>query len=141
MLDGWADFHPPRGVEHIGTSPDDNAFGPRFTGTITRVERPLIDGTSFSNVRTEPAHYGPIQLNLIKREVELRLEDQFVWRTEMPPLDVSPSTVVPVVTIYPYRESRPLVPPTSSRPSAFRGLRSPSRSSNTFEPLNLPRKF
>ena len=184
VLDGWADFHPPRGVEHIGTSPDDNAFGPRFTGTITRVERPLIDGTSFSNVRTEPAHYGPIQLNLIlrpapagtreplltlghrnqgelfvvervsstyvrvgvfpstsqeiwsnafawpldrpqkltlatgallppataslwpdvigadaralsKREVELRLEDQIVWRTEVPPLDVSPSTVVP----------------------------------------------
>ena len=183
VLDGWADFHPRRGVEHLGTSPDDNAFGPRFTGTIIRVERPLLTAPA-SPVRTEPAHYGPIQLNLIlrpapagtreplltlghrnqgelfvvervssthvrvglfptagretwsvpfawplgrpqtltvdtgallppataslwpsaigadaralaKRTSELRLEDQLVWRTEVPPLDVSPSTVVP----------------------------------------------
>ena len=183
ILDGWADFHPPRGVEHIGTSPDDNAFGPRFTGTITRVERPLLTAPSSSTARTDPAHYGPLQLNLIlrsapagtreplltlghrnqgelfvvervsstharvglfptagpeiwsapfawpldrpqtltltsgallppattslwpaaigaearalaKRTVELRLEDQLVWRAEGPPLDVSPSTVV-----------------------------------------------
>lgn len=183
VLDGWADFHPRRGVEHIGTSPDDNAFGPRFTGTITRAERPLITAPS-SPVRIDPAHYGSIQLNVIlrpapagtrepllslghrnqgelfvvervssthvrvgefptagpetwsgpfpwpldrpqtltlatgallppataslwpteigadaralaKRTVELHLEDQLVWRAEVPPLDVSPSTVVP----------------------------------------------
>lgn len=66
VLDGWSDFHPIKGVEHIGTSPEDPAFGPRFTGTIIKVERPPL-GASLSSSRTSPDHYGPLQLGITLR--------------------------------------------------------------------------
>lgn len=66
VLDGWADFHPIKGVEHIGTSPEDPAFGPRFTGKVINVERPLLT-TSLSTTRTSADHYGALQLGITLR--------------------------------------------------------------------------
>ena len=70
VLDGWADFHPPRGMEHIGSSPADNAFGAKFTGVIHRVERPFLP-IPLSPVRHDPASYGPMALTLILQPVSV----------------------------------------------------------------------
>jgi hypothetical protein len=66
VLDGWADFHAPKGVTRIGTSPENAAFGPRFTGAITGTEYPPMPALG-SPVRWQSAHYGPLRLNITLR--------------------------------------------------------------------------
>jgi len=63
VLDGWGDFHPPRGVVHIGLSPDNPAFGPRFTGMIHRIERPPLSALA-SPARWDSTRYGPLAFNI-----------------------------------------------------------------------------
>ena len=66
VLDGWADFHPPRGVQFVGKSPYDAAFGRQFTGEIERIESPPLPPLS-PTARWEADRYGALRVNLTLR--------------------------------------------------------------------------
>jgi len=66
VLDGWADFHPPRGLTYIGYSPNDNAFGTRFTGIINSVKYPLLVDQK-SSPRNKIENYGALRIELTLR--------------------------------------------------------------------------
>jgi len=63
VLDGWAQFHMPRGLVFVGESPYDAAFGPKFTGTISRVEHPLLVASA-SPDRRDTRAYGPLSAEI-----------------------------------------------------------------------------
>lgn len=63
ILDGWADFHPPRAMRFVGSSPHNAAFGPRFTGTIEHFEEPPLAPLS-SSPRWDAARYGALRVTL-----------------------------------------------------------------------------
>jgi hypothetical protein len=59
VLDAQADFHLPRGNVLVGRSPDDAAFGARFTGRVLGVDRPLLPAKA-SPARWDSSAYGPL---------------------------------------------------------------------------------
>ena len=63
FLEGAARLHQTRSRILIGESPDDAAFGERFTGKLLRVERPLLrDAGIYPNWR--PSLFGPVALTV-----------------------------------------------------------------------------
>ena len=63
VLDGWAEFHDTKGLFYWGESPDDQAFGRRFTGAIlARGAVPL--STEPSPERNQRTAYGALQLDV-----------------------------------------------------------------------------
>jgi hypothetical protein len=59
VLEGVAHSHPTYGRFLVGESPDDAAFGARFSGTLLKVEWPLLAETGVYP-KWQPSQFGPI---------------------------------------------------------------------------------
>ncbi len=82
VLDGWAEFHDTKGLFNWGESPDDPAFGRRFTGRIlARGAAPL--STEPSPERNQRTAYGALQLDLDLAAVPLAARCR-CWRPAIP---------------------------------------------------------
>ncbi len=63
VLESIVHIHPTRGRLLIGESPDDSAFGARFSGKLLKVERPLLSETGLYP-KWEAPQFGPIALKM-----------------------------------------------------------------------------
>jgi hypothetical protein len=63
VLDDVVHVHPARARLFIGASPDDSAFGARFSGTLIKVERPLLSETGVYPI-WGPLQFGPLAARL-----------------------------------------------------------------------------
>jgi hypothetical protein len=59
ILEGGVNLHPTRSRFLYGESPDDGAFGRKFTGTIWRIDRPLLSRVGLYP-RWDRSQFGPI---------------------------------------------------------------------------------
>lgn len=62
-IDAEVDFHLPRGRILIGESPDDDAFGSKFTGTVESVAYPRL-AARISPARWDGSAYGAVSMSM-----------------------------------------------------------------------------